>query len=64
MEYKKAIEELKQISNKLETENLDLGEIEALLEQAEKLTAVCRESLRRVSDKLTVFQQSQFSDNS
>jgi hypothetical protein len=39
---------------------MDLDQIEILLNRAEQLSRFCRESLRRVSDRLSDFQQSQF----
>ena len=62
MKYQEALQELKSISTRLETETIELDEVEKLLERARELAAFCRESLRRVSDKLNDFQQSQMAD--
>ncbi len=59
MKYSEALEELKKISQKLESENLDLDQIEQLLLRSSELAAICRDSLRRVSDQLNEFQQNQ-----
>ena len=62
MTYQEALQELKSISNRLDTEELDLDQIEKLLEKSQQLANICRDSLRRVSEKLNDFQQSQFLD--
>lgn len=59
MTYKEAIEELRNIAQRLENESLDLDQIENLLDQSEKLAIICRESLKRVGEKLNEFQQGQ-----
>jgi exodeoxyribonuclease VII small subunit len=58
--YTQALNELKEIARKLDSEAMDLDQIEILLNRAEQLSRFCRESLRRVSDRLSDFQQSQF----
>lgn len=59
MLYKEALQELRNIAQRLENESLDLDQIENLLVESERLAQICRESLRRVGDKLNDFQQGQ-----
>lgn len=59
MKYSEALDELKTISQKLESENLDLDQIELLLARSGELATICRDSLRRVSDQLNEFQENQ-----
>lgn len=59
MTYKEAFQELQTINHQLESEELDLDQLEALLEKSMQLAAICRESLRRVADKLNDFQEAQ-----
>lgn len=56
MNYKEALEELREISRKIETEDPGLDEIESLLKRAGELAALCREALRRVHVQLDEFQ--------
>jgi exodeoxyribonuclease VII small subunit len=60
MNFQEAINELKEISSRLDREEFELDQLEQLLERAEQLSKVCKTALRRVSDKLSDFQQSQF----
>jgi exodeoxyribonuclease VII small subunit len=60
MTYQEAFKELKEIAQRIDSENLDLDQIEKLLSRADELSSICKNSLRRVSDKLNDFQQSQF----
>jgi len=62
MTYHEAFKELKEIAQRVDSESLDLDQIEALLIRAEELSEICKNSLRRVSDKLGDFQQSQFQE--
>jgi len=62
MTYQEAFKELKEISQKVENENLEIDKIEELLVRAEELANICRASLRRVSEKLSDFQKSQFEE--
>lgn len=55
-----ALAELREIARTLDTEAMDLDRIEHLLNRAEELSRICKESLRRVSDRLSDFQQTQF----
>lgn len=57
MTYPEAIEELKAISLKLDEEELDLDQIEALLTRAQELAGHCRNALRRVQTRLEEFGQ-------
>lgn len=59
MTYKEAFQELQAINHQLESEELDLDQLEALLEKSMQLAAICRASLRRVADKLNDFQEAQ-----
>jgi exodeoxyribonuclease VII small subunit len=54
-----ALSELKEIAKRLDNEALDLDEIEKSLIRAEALSNFCKESLRRVSDRLSAFQETQ-----
>lgn len=56
MTYKEAMDELKDLSLKLESEELELDELELLLKRAEELNAICRQALRNVSNRLDDFQ--------
>jgi exodeoxyribonuclease VII small subunit len=60
LSFAQAMAELKEIAKILDTEALDLDQIELNLSRAEELSRFCRESLRRVSDRLSDFQQTQF----
>lgn len=62
MSYQEALQELKTISDRLDSEELDLDLIEKLLERSQELSSICRDALRRVSDKLNDFQQAQFAE--
>lgn len=59
MKYQEALQELKQIGQRIENEDLDLDKIEELLLRAQELAQICRLSLRRVNDRLNEFQSSQ-----
>lgn len=59
MTYTKALEELQKINQQLESEMLNLDQMEKLLERSAELMAICKDSLRRVSDKLNEFQAGQ-----
>lgn len=56
MTYKEALEELREIGRRIETEDPGLDEIEALLKRAKELAGICRAALRRVHDQLDEFQ--------
>ena len=56
MTYQQALEELKEISRKIELEDPGLDEIEALLNRAKVLSDICRDALRRVHTQLDEFQ--------
>ncbi len=56
MQYREALEELKETARKIESEELGLDEIEALLRRASELADICRASLRRVHDQVQEFQ--------
>jgi len=62
MTYQEAFTELKKIAQRIDSEQLDLDTIESLLSRADELSTVCKNALRRVSDKLNDFQQSQFQE--
>jgi exodeoxyribonuclease VII small subunit len=62
MTYQEAFKELKEIAQRIDSENLDLDQIEKLLSRSDELSSICKNSLRRVSDKLNDFQQSQFQE--
>lgn len=59
MNYKEALEELKETARKIENDELGLDEIEVLLNRAKELAEICRASLRRVHEKLEDFQENQ-----
>ena len=59
MNYKEALEELKETARKIENDELGLDEIEVLLNRAKELAEICRSSLRRVHKKLEDFQENQ-----
>jgi hypothetical protein len=56
MQYREALEELKETARKIESEELGLDEIETLLRRASELADICRASLRRVHDQVQEFQ--------
>ena len=56
MQYREALEELKETARKIESEELGLDEIEALLQRASELAEICRASLRRVHEQVQEFQ--------
>ena len=56
MTYNEALEELRNISRKIETEDPGLDEIELLLNRAQELAEICRQALRRVHTRLDEFQ--------
>ena len=62
MTYQEAFKELKVIAQRIDSEELDLDMIESLLSRADELSTICKNSLRRVGDKLNEFQQSQFQE--
>jgi len=62
MTYQEAFKELQEIAQRIDSEQLDLDMIENLLSRADELSAICKNSLRRVGDKLNDFQQSQFQE--
>jgi exodeoxyribonuclease VII small subunit len=56
MTYQQAVDELKSISLRMESEELDLDQMEALLARAKDLSDFCRNALRRVHDQIDAFQ--------
>jgi exodeoxyribonuclease VII small subunit len=56
MTYQQAIDELKLISHRMESEEMDLDQMEALLARARELSDFCRNALRRVHDQIDAFQ--------
>ena len=56
MQYREALEELKETARKIESEELGLDEIETLLRRASELADICRASLRRVHEQVQEFQ--------
>jgi len=59
MKYQEALQELKNIASRIESEDLDLDKIEELLTKAQELADICRQSLRRVNNHLNEFQSAQ-----
>ena len=59
MTYQQAINELKQISQKIENESLELDQIQEMLSRADDLTKICKSFLKEVSKKLDDFQENQ-----
>jgi exodeoxyribonuclease VII small subunit len=64
MSYQEALNEIREIARKIETEDPGLDEIENLLKRAKELTAICRAALRRVGTQLDEFQQTNQSSGS
>jgi exodeoxyribonuclease VII small subunit len=62
MTYQEALQELKEIALKIESEELNLDNTELLLARAQELAEICRTALRRVNDKLNEFQALQNRD--
>jgi len=59
MTYNEALEEIREIARKIETEDPSLDEIENMLGRAKELAGICRASLRRVGDLLDDFQKNE-----
>ena len=50
--YKKSLEEIEEIVNKLETEDVDVDELAEMVKKASQLIKKCKEKLKSTGDDL------------